>query len=176
MFEATGLSIYLSTESAIKQTLAPCTSCSVSTVPFDFTTSGTTLPAAVVVYLKANPSTNYLFFDFSGAVDGVPAALQSAGITGVKILTTDTTTTESAYLKNGQENVAAGIPWPEVLWGDLNAVMRYDMKLPVAPALNVHFPNMLLTGANLPPATTGGIVPLIGNYKSIFEKAWHVGG
>lgn len=168
--------IYSSTHQAIQQALSSCSSCSVSTYSFPFTAIGTTLPTNVVTYLTSHPSINYLFFDFSNEVDGVPAALQAAGLAGkVKIATTDTTSTETAYLKAGQESVAAAIPWPEMLWGAVNVVLRANMNLPLGPGLGVAFPVMLFNGSNVLAGSGGEPPALVANFQSIYKTAWHVG-
>lgn len=168
--------IYASTHQALQQALSPCTSCSTDSYSFAFTDVGTTLPTKVVTYLTSHPKTNYLFFDFSNEADGVPAALQAAGLANkVKILTTDTTATETGYLKNGQESAAAAIPWPEMLWGAFNVVLRANMNLPLQPGLDVQFPNMIFNGNNV-LQTSGGAPPaLVANYQSIYKTAWHEG-
>ena len=168
--------IYSSTHQALQQALSSCSSCSTSSYSFAFTDVGTTLPTKVVTYLTSHPSTNYLFFDFSNEVDGVPAALQAAGLASkVKILTTDTTATETGYLQHSQESAAAAIPWPEMLWGAFNVVLRADMNLPVQPGLDVQFPNMIFNGNNV-LQTPGGAPPaLVQNYQSIYKTAWQEG-
>jgi len=169
--------IYAAAHAALEKELASgCAHCSVQTYSFPFTSIGTTLPTKVVTYLLAHPSVNYLFFDFSNEVDGVPAALASAGLSGkVKIVTTDTTATESEYLIHGQEAAAAGIPWPEMLWDAVNVIVRAHMGLPIAPAVDMSFPRMILTGQNLPSAALSGMFPLVANFRSFYEAAWHVG-
>lgn len=168
--------IYSSTHQAIQQALSSCSSCSTSSYSFAFTDVGTTLPTKVVTYLTSHPSTNYLFFDFSNEVDGVPAALQAAGLASkVKILTTDTTATETGYLKNGQESAAAAIPWPEMLWGAFNVVLRGDMGLPLQPGLDVQFPDMIFNGSNVLQAPGGAPPALVQDYQSIYKAAWHEG-
>ncbi|MDA8208333.1 MAG: substrate-binding domain-containing protein [Actinomycetota bacterium] len=168
--------IYSATHQAIQQALSSCVSCSVSTYSFPFTAIGTTLPTNVVTYLTSHPSVNYLFFDFSNEADGVPAALQAAGLAGkVKIATTDTTSTETGYLKAGQESVAAAIPWPEMLWGAVNVVLRANMNLPLGPGLSVTFPTMLFTGSNVLQGSGSEPPALVANFQSIYKTAWHVG-
>lgn len=166
--------IYTTAHQAIEQTLSTkCSDCSVVTYSFPETDIGTQLPTEVVSFLRTHPDVNYLFFDFSNEVDGVPSALASAGLAGkVKILTTDTTSTESGYLQQGQEAAAAAVPWDELFWGGVNIVVRYTMGLPLGPALDIQYPHMIFTGSNLP--TTNGIIPLVANYQSLFKAAWHV--
>lgn len=168
--------VYAAAHSGLQKELAPCGSCSVVTDSFPETDIGTTLPTQVISFLRTHPSVNYLFFDFSNEVDGVPAALQSAGMANkVKITTTDTTATETAYLKNGQEAATAAIPWPEALWNSFNVILRQQEGMSVTPAVQMKLPNMIYTGSNVLSSSTAAPPPLVANYQSIFKTAWHEG-
>ncbi len=168
--------IYAAAHQALAQVLSSsCKGCSTTTYSFPYTDVGTTLPTKVVTFLTSHPSINYLFFDFSNEVDGVPAALQAAGLSHrVKIVTTDDTATETPYLKQGQESASAGIAWPEMLWGAVNIIIRNTMHLPLGPALSIQYPNMILTGSNLPASAWSGMFPLVSSYQSIYKTAWHL--
>lgn len=150
-----------------------CSSCSVATSNFPEADIGTSLPTVVVTYLRAHPSTNYLFFDFSNEVDGVPAALASAGLASkVKIVTIDTSPTESAYIAAGQEAATAGAPNLEGYWSALNVFARASEGLDLAPGENVQLPNWIITKDNLPSTTAS--FPLVANYQDLFKTAWGV--
>ncbi|MDA8058446.1 MAG: substrate-binding domain-containing protein [Actinomycetota bacterium] len=168
--------IYAAAHQALANVLSSsCKGCTTTTYTFPYTDVGTTLPTKVVTFLTSHPSINYLFFDFSNEVDGVPAALQAAGLSHrVKIVTTDDTATETPYLTQGQESASAGIAWPEMLWGAVNIIVRNTMHLPLAPALDIQYPNMILTGSNLPAAASTGMFPLVASYQSIYKTAWHL--
>jgi ribose transport system substrate-binding protein len=151
-----------------------CSSCSVSTFSFPETDLGTTLPSEVVSFVRSNPDINYLFFDFSGEVDGVPAALHAAGFTNkIKIVTNDDTATESAYMNAGEELAASGNPWPEVCWKEVDILLSAAMNVPLGPSAGIKLPNMILTKSNL-PKSSGFYFPLVTNYQQIFKQAWHV--
>jgi ribose transport system substrate-binding protein len=152
-----------------------CVSCSQSTFSFPESDLGTALPNEVVTYVRSHPDVNYLVFDFADEVDGVPAALQRAGLSGkVKILTTDTKATEDAYIEAGQELATAGMPWPEILWTEVNIIVTKAMGQPLGPAEAVKLPSMILTKDNLPSSNGQPYFPLVTDYQSLFEKAWHV--
>jgi ribose transport system substrate-binding protein len=175
IFTTTATPEYDAAHTSFTQTIkGACPSCTVATSEFPETDIGTTLPTVVVTYLKAHPSTNYLYFDFSNEVDGVPAALQSAGLSSkVKIVTNDTTPTESAYIAAGQEAAAAGAPNLEAYWASLNVFIRASEGLPLGPGEDVQLPNWIITKANLPSSTES--FPLVANYQDLFKSAWGVG-
>jgi len=175
IFTTPATPIYSSAHTAIENAMKnQCSGCSTTTYSFPETDIGTNLPTEVVSFLRTHPSVNYLFFDFSNEVDGVPSALSSAGLSSkVKIVTTDTTSTESQYLVQGQEFAAAAVPWPEFFWGGVNVILRASENAPLAPAVNMVYPHMILTGSNLP--TTTGVIATVANYQSIYKTAWHVG-
>ena len=168
--------VYAAAHTALQKTIkAPgCTGCSLSTFSFPEGDIGQKLPNEVVSFLTRHPDVNYAYFDFSNEVDGVPAALTTAGLSSkVKIVTTDTTSTESGYLTNNQEAAASAVPWPEMFWGAFNIVLTADAGKSTAAAEKLAFPHMILTGSNLVSKTQQ--FPLVADYQTAFKKAWHVG-
>jgi ABC-type sugar transport system substrate-binding protein len=156
-------------------TSSHCVDCSVATLQFPETAVGTTLPSEVVSFVRAHPTVNYLYFDFTDAVAGVPAALAQAGLAGkVKILTSNITPEQAAYIRAGQMWATAGLPWPETLWTDFNIILRATMHLPVGPGVAVKLPAMILVKSNLPSFNGQPYFPLVTSYQSIFKTAWHV--
>lgn len=153
---------------------ASCDSCSVSTFSFPETDLGTTLPSEVVSYVRSHPNINYLFFDFSGEVDGVPAALHVAGLSSkITIVTNDSTATETAYIKAGQELAAAGNAWPELCWKEIDILLSKSENISLTPSRSIQLPTMILTKATI-PTSSSFYFPLVVNYQSFFKKAWHV--
>lgn len=176
IFTTPSTPVYAAAHTALQNTIkAPgCKGCSLSTYSFPEGDIGQKLPNEVVSYLNRHRDINYAYFDFSNEVDGVPAALTTAGLSSqVKLLTTDTTSTESGYLTNHQEAAAAAVPWPEMFWAAFNIVLTADAGKPTGPAENLAFPHMILTGDNLVSKNTQ--FPLVADYQSAFKKAWHVG-
>jgi ABC-type sugar transport system substrate-binding protein len=152
-----------------------CSGCSTSTFSFPETDIGTTLPGDIISYLRAHSNINYVFSDFANELDGLPTALKNAGLSGkVKLVTTDTGSTESAYIKEGAEAAAIDVPWPEALWNAFDVVLRVDAGESVTPAANIKLPAMILTQSDLPAQATQGIFPLVSDYETAFKKAWHV--
>ena len=148
-----------------------CTSCSIDTYSsFQFGDIGTTLPAGIVTYLTSHPNVNYLFFDFNLEVNGVPAALDTAGLAKrVKITSTDITQPEAGYLKDGTMAATSANPWVEAMWGAVDGILRADQKATAAP---IQWPHQILNGSNLVSLDR---YPLVENYESTFKAAWKVG-
>lgn len=167
--------IYSAAHAALEKSMAACTSCSFSTISYPFNDLGTVLPTTVVTYLHAHPAVNYLFFDFAPAVDGVPAALQAAGLSGkVKLTATDIGATELGYMQNGELSATALVPWQEAMWNSFDIILRANASLPIAPAVDLKMPTMIMTSANLVSSAATSPI-LITNYQALFKTAWHVG-
>jgi ribose transport system substrate-binding protein len=152
---------------------ADCSACTVDTYSFAESDIGTTLPADIVTYLTTHPDVNYLFFDFNNEVDGVPAALKTAGLASrVKIVMEDTSPTESAYIASGEVAASAGLAFDEGQWEAWNLFLRNAMGLPLGPAENFQLPNWIITKSNLPSTTSA--FPVVADYQDLFKAAWHV--
>lgn len=154
-----------------------CTSCSVDTFSFPISDLGPNLPSKVVSSLRAHPDVNYLFFDFANETDGVPAALQRAGLADkVKIVTIDIQSTQAEYMKAGQNLVAiAANPWPEILWTEVGIIASAAMGLDLTAAKSVELPRMIITKDNLIDSKGEPYFPLVADYQKIFKTAWQVG-
>lgn len=177
MFTTAQVPVFANEDKALTDTLnsSACNGCSVEQSPFLVADAGTTLPSRVVSFLRAHPKTNYVYFDFNDAVDGVPAALTQAGLMDkVKLMTNNIATTEANYMRNGQLWAAAANPWPETMWQDLNVILTKDQNAPLDKALAVELPNWILTKDNLPDFGNDPMFPLVEDYQQIFKKAWQV--
>lgn len=168
--------IYNQAQSNLSKVItSACKSCSVSIYSTPDSAIGTTLPGAVASLLEAHPSVNWLFFDFSNMVDGVPSALASAGLASrAKIVTLDTTSTETAYIKDGTEAAAVAIPWPEMLWGAVDVAASQLEGGSGKAALNIKYPAMIWVKSDIPPLSVA-MEPVYLNYQAVFKKVWHVG-
>jgi ribose transport system substrate-binding protein len=177
LFDTPQVPVFANEDAALTSTFksSACQNCSVAKVSFAVSAAGTTLPAEVVSYLRAHPTINYVYFGFNDAVDGVPAALQQAGLNGkVKLLINNIAATEATYVKAGTVWAAAANPWPEVMWQDLNVILAKLEKAPMAPVLSVQLPNWIITKQTLPNFGSAPMFPLDVNYQQVFKKAWHV--
>lgn len=170
--------VYSHTHVGIKKYIESpdCKSCSVTEYTFPEENIGTKLPTEIVTFLRTHPEVNYVFTDFANELDGVPAALKSAGLSEkVKLATTDSGNIEDGYLKKGEEAVTAADPWYEAYWGMFDAILRYNQGAPLKPNEEIEYPKMLFTPSSVITTSTGAPPPLVADFREVYKKAWHVG-
>jgi ribose transport system substrate-binding protein len=151
---------------------AKCPSCPVASFEVPVTSIGGDLPTRITSYFTAHPNVNWAYIGYDDMVLGVPAAMQSAGISGkVSLLTIDNEPATQAYMKNGQDLVASdGFPGPEIMWRVVDYLLRYFNHQSTAPSTAHNYPVWLLDGANVPSTTSS--FPLVENYQAQYEQLW----
>jgi ribose transport system substrate-binding protein len=172
-YSPANITSYQPMHAAFTSTLkAACPNCTISNFQFADTAIGTTLPSQTTAYVLSHPTVKYLVFDYSNEIDGLPSALQAAGMKPgqVKLLATDMTPGEAPYMAQGWYTAAAGIPWPEAMWSMMNVFAWFHDGLSTATPLQQILPNWIITPASLPSTTN--YFPLVANYQSAFKKAW----
>jgi ribose transport system substrate-binding protein len=170
--------VYSNTHTGIKTYIEGegCNNCSVTEYQFPEENIGTKLPTEIVTFLRTHPEINYVFTDFANELDGVPAALKSAGLSEkVKLTTTDSGNIEDGYLKKGEEAATAADPWYEAYWGMFDAILRENQGAPLKPNEEIEYPRMLFTPSSVVTTSTGAPPPLDANFREVYKKAWHVG-
>ncbi len=147
-----------------------CPSCVVGTQKLPLSGVASTDPAAVVSYLQAHPSVNWLLLEDAEDAVGVPAALAQAGIHGVKILTGGGNSVNYAYIKAGQQTADASQSPYFMGWALVNATAQVLTH----QAVQVGFiPLQFITAS----AITWNIKnpwPAVPGYPKLFEKLWGV--
>jgi ribose transport system substrate-binding protein len=146
-----------------------CPKCTIDTLNIDPSTIGTTVPSEVVAYITAHPGTNYVMCQ-AAFCEGVAAALGSAGMSSVKILSRDSDTTDLQNVKNGLEYAALPLPTIQTGWQIIDCAQR--IFLGKSCAADRFSPMQIVTKrtvGNNPGASTVGAVP---NFKKIFLKMW----
>jgi ribose transport system substrate-binding protein len=151
-----------------------CSSCSVDNLDVPVTSIGSDLPVRVSTFLQAHPDVNWVYIGYSDMLVGVPAALQSAGITSnVKFVTIDLSPTTAVYLKNQQFLAATdGFPGPEIMWRTVDFLLRYFDHKPTTPSTTHNLPVWLVTSSNVPSTTN--YFSLVPNYQAQYKKLWGV--
>jgi ribose transport system substrate-binding protein len=159
-----------------------CSSCSFSTLPVSVTQLGAgQVPAAIVSYLQAHPSVNYLYLSFQDLDAGVAAALRAASLTSkVKIVGTEGQTAQLHEVVNGQETMWSILPEPYVMWEVVDWMARLSEGALTPPALaatdkGVAFIVDTPAAASAQLAANGGTWPGPTNYQAQFKQLWHVG-
>jgi ribose transport system substrate-binding protein len=152
-----------------------CPTCSLDTETVALTAIGTTLPQQVASFLQAHPSVKYVVMDFSDMMNGVPAALQAAGISGVKFEAQTATSTDMQYIR--QESETANFSYPltfEAAVG-VDAIARQMLGGAATAAKNWVMPVQLMNSSNVNGST---FVPdgsaTVPGLDSFFKNLWKV--
>lgn len=82
---------------------ANCPDCEVDKLQTSSAEIGKELPGKVSSYLQSHPETDYVIAQYSALLIGVPAALKTVGLTGVKLAGFAPTQINQGYLKAGEE-------------------------------------------------------------------------
>lgn len=100
-----------------------CPECAVRTAHIPVATIGTTAPSTIVSDLQANPDTTVAAFATDEVERGLPAALQSAGIT-VKTIGYAPGPTNYQYVKEGKETAVLAVDVPVLGWTFIDQAAR----------------------------------------------------
>jgi ribose transport system substrate-binding protein len=160
-----------------KEIKAHCPSCTTATLDVPVTSIGSDLPSRVTSYLSAHPDVNWAYVGFADMMSGLPPALSSAGLGGVKIVTIDRTTATEAYMNNGQSLVmSAGFDVSEMMWRSVDYLARLWTGRSTARDTAVSgLPLWVVTKANQPAANpTTGYYPFVADYAAQYKKLWGV--
>jgi len=143
----------------------------VATLTISSASVGNQVPTQVVSYLQAHPNVKYVAFPTDDYLAGVPQALSTAGVSGVKLLGTAPQAANLAAIKAGtewlsiaDEDAAAGYRAIDTL-----ARILEHMPFDTAPA-GWH---QIMTKDDV--TQTSGEQPTPGSPQSFFA-AWHVDG
>lgn len=116
-----------------KQMEELCPECTVRSSDLPLTTIGSTAPQRVVSDLQANPETNVAIFGTQEAATGVPAALQSAGISEVLTYGFGPTPANLEYIKNGEETGGLGLDLGVNVWTVVDEMARAVVGQELSP-------------------------------------------
>lgn len=101
-----------------------CPACSVDVLEVSAAQIGPALAQQVVSYLQSNPDTKYVAFGLGDLATGVPAAIKTSGIQGVKLTTRAATPTNLADVQNGGMEVAFSAELFEAGWRSVDKLVR----------------------------------------------------
>jgi ribose transport system substrate-binding protein len=152
-----------------------CPSCGVKVLDQELTDVGTSTPSNLVGFLNANPTYKWAVFGIGDLDIGVPAALQTAGIKGIQIMSNAPNVSDIDAIKAGSEVAAVTYSTDDEGWELVDLAARAITHANLAPALKVLYPTMLLTKANAANATIEGgyfVAPV--DYQAEFKKLWKV--
>jgi ABC-type sugar transport system substrate-binding protein len=154
-----------------------CPKCKFDSMNFPADTIGQTLPQTLAGYLRTHQDVKYVVADFDDLYAGVPAALQSAGITGVKLAGNTPSTTNQVNIAAGNDE-AGGYMFSlfENPWRVIDVFARTFAGKPVDASVNAPIPAWLITKDN--QKSWGGPAdsawPLVKDYQAQYKKLWGV--
>jgi len=173
VFTTAGLPILTAASNAfIAQFKKLCAACTLNVQTVPLTSIATTLPATVVAYLQANPTTKYVFMTFGDMMIGVPPAVKAAGITGVKFTTASAAPTDVQYVNQGSEASVTAYPLPLTSYVAIDALSRLMLKANMSVVKSWAFPTQLMTKSNVSTFPATGYAPTPG-LVSYFKKLWN---
>jgi ribose transport system substrate-binding protein len=155
-----------------KEMSAQCSGCTTASLDVPASSIGSDLPTRITSYLSAHPSVNWVYVGFSDMVTGLPAALQAAGLSSVKLVTLSTNPTIATYMKNGQNLVmATGFDTTEMMWRSIDYLARTWTGTPTTQNTDPSkLPSWFVTADNLPSTTEN--FPYVADYQAEYEKLW----
>lgn len=101
-----------------------CSSCNARAVQIDVATIGTTAPRTMVADLQAHPDTNVAVFVSMQMAQGLPAAMQAAGLKGITTVGRGPTPQNLQDIKDGNLTAGLTIDAPVSTWTAVDAAAR----------------------------------------------------
>jgi ribose transport system substrate-binding protein len=151
-----------------------CSSCTHASLEVPVTAIGKNLPQLITGYLNSHPDINWVYLGYNDMALGLPAALKSAGIDGVKFVTLDNGPADEKYVADGTPLVAEdAYTTHEFMWAAVDRILRSFTGKTGASELPSDFPVWVLTKDNMPAER--GYFPLVNDYEAQFKKAWGIG-
>jgi ribose transport system substrate-binding protein len=172
-FGATGIEVQ-----SLKATVSKdCKGCSVKVLQVPLTSIGSDLPTRVASFLTANPGIKWTYVGYDDMVDGLPTALQGAGIKTENLVTIDIDGSISPYLKKNQYLMSAvGVTFPEPYWRELDLLARYFAGVSYKADLNdATLPYWTVTSSNMPSNAGQVNFANVVNYVAQYKKLWGLG-
>jgi ribose transport system substrate-binding protein len=158
-----------------------CPSCTFSTLPVTVNQLGAgQVPSAIVSYLQAHPSVNYVYLSFQDLDPGLVSALRTAGLLSkVKVIGTQGQAAQLQEVQNGTEAMWSVIPEPYEMWVIVDWMARQSegvlnqAALSAGNAQEVFFVSTP-SEAKAQIASNGGNWPGPTNYEADYKTLWHV--
>jgi ABC-type sugar transport system substrate-binding protein len=144
--------------------------CQYNELDVPITNTATQTTTTIVSFLRAHPGVKYVALSVDGALGvGLPAALNLAGISGVKVVGEGGTPQIFQYIADGNpEWLSVPFDYYTTDYQMLDAFARKWAGVPVvAPA---PWDWWLMTNSDLPSSST--LFPVVANYQQDFLKLW----
>ncbi len=160
-----------STGDSLKKRLGQlCSGCTIDDLNVNSTEIGSKIPGRVVSYLQQHPDTDYVLSQFGDLEIGVPQAVKAAGITNVKLIAAQGSSTNFQAIKDGGEYADLINFLPLTYWQAVDIVARalagQDFTVPEVPAQWLTKSNLTFDPSSYPPFGS--------DYEAQFKTLWGV--
>jgi hypothetical protein len=156
-------------QESFKQSLmeqAPDAKVDTLTIPLE--ALGTTAPDLFVSYVRSHPDLEFLIPSFDVLYTGVPAALDAAGISGLKKITITTSATGLQDIATGNMDAAIGFDAALKNYYLIDALARHFAGVELGPT--VQYPKFIMNKDNLPPIQNN--YPIVEGLDEYFSQLW----
>jgi ABC-type sugar transport system substrate-binding protein len=174
VFNLTDLDILtVETNSFISTLQKHCPACKTSYTVLPVADLGTpTLTNTIVSKVQSSPGVDWIYTPYGNITDGLPTALATAGLTGIKIAGNVPSSESIADLRTGGTTLEVSQSSLLSGWTDFDALLRaYESGKIENQTANA--PYVVMTKQNVGSATNPVLYPT--NYAALYEKLWHVG-
>ena len=130
------------------------------------------LGPTVTGYIQQHPGTKYVFCGFGDLCQGVGEALKAAGLSDVKVLTRDSSTTDFQNIKNGLEWAALPLPIYETGWQIIDLAQRIFNGDNTSNTRLSPLQVVMNSSISSPSSTTIGAAP---DFESEYKALWQLG-
>lgn len=165
-------------EEGFQESLAEwCPDCTVSVVDQQPTDIGTNTPQSVVSTFQSNPDLEWAIFALGDMAIGVPAALESAGLTErVRIAGESATEANLEAIRQSTQKAWTGYASPYLGWAAIDAAARLFLGDDITPAEEAFAPSQIITADNVDQIATNEDGYYIGleDYQEQFKQLWGV--
>jgi ribose transport system substrate-binding protein len=149
-----------------------CPGCSVSELTTNPSQIGAALPNMIVSYLQAHPAVKYVDAEYSALLTGLPAALSTAGLSGIKTIGTGPTQIDQQYMQAGKETAGVFASQGAMSYWAADTIARLMTGEHPLPVVNDP-PNLqLLTASQVTWNPSKSDYPYISGWQQLFTKAW----
>lgn len=147
-----------------------CPDCELDILDIPVQSVGKDVPNQVVSYLRSHPDINYVMSTLDSLNQGLPAALNAAGLgDDVKIVGETPDPQNLQQVASGEQAATVAFPIYELGWIWNDALARIFTNQSVKPD-QVKLPFQLLTAENL--LDDSEITPLVQDYQEQFKELW----
>ncbi|XVQ15003.1 sugar ABC transporter substrate-binding protein [Spirillospora sp. CA-255316] len=150
-----------------------CPECSIKTEDVSIPDlTGGQAPSLTVSTLRKNPGIKYVVASFDTVVNGVPEALQAAGLNDVKVYVVAPDATKVKGLSNGSYRAMAMLPNSANSWLDVDMMARHSLGMKIDPVAHDSERYPIWTSDSVPKdAKFEGAK----GYEEQYKKLWKIG-